>query len=139
MATVRLNLDQAKVRELLRGPNGPVGLHVHDLTRRVYNQAKVDRAYVPVDTGRLRNSHRHTLDVDSQGVVGMVGATAEYAEAVHEGTTGGPVTVKQHTRRHPRTGKAYVVRSHTRMTRPRRGNPWLTRAAQSVGLEVRTT
>ena len=43
-------------------------------------------AICPVDTGRLRNSITHAIDID--GKAAIIGTNVEYALYVHEGTRG---------------------------------------------------
>lgn len=92
--SVRITVDRAALHELLQGPNGPVVREIVSLTRQVENRAK---AYVGVDTGRLRSSIQQTLNIEGSRIVGRVGTAVQYGLYHHEGTgiygpTGRPIT-----------------------------------------------
>lgn len=99
--TTRLAIDQARVAQQFRA-GGLVYVWVQRVTGGIATKGKL---YAPVDTGYLRNSI--TSAVRSGGsteVVGMVGASAEYAAHVHEGT-------RPHIIR-PKGGKALRFTGH---------------------------
>lgn len=73
----------AEEHRLLRSTSGPVGRHLARIAVRVESAAK---ARCPVDTGRLRSSITWRIEVDSKGVVAIVGTSVSYAIYVHEGT-----------------------------------------------------
>lgn len=72
-----------EARFLLASTHGPVGRHLARIAIRVETAAK---ARCPVDTGRLRSSITWRIEVDSKGVVAIVGTNVEYAVFVHGGT-----------------------------------------------------
>lgn len=76
-------LDDAGVRQLLEGQDGPIGRDLLRRGLRVQNRAK-DLA--PVDEGRLRADTRAELGRDAKGLVCRIGTTVEYALPVHEGS-----------------------------------------------------
>lgn len=80
---MRVNLNQAAINELLRGPHGPVVREVNAVTRRVEMRAKTK---VGVDSGRLRSSIQRTLSVELTRVVGRVGTAVQYGLYHHQGT-----------------------------------------------------
>ena len=80
---MRVRLDQSQINQLLRGPSGPVVQQVTSYSRRTANRAK---QRVGVDTGRLRSSISHTVNVEGKKVVGRVGSVVQYARYHHEGT-----------------------------------------------------
>lgn len=80
---VRVQLNQAELREFLQGPSGPVFRRVASYSRRVENRAKQK---VGVDSGRLRSSINHTVNVDGGKVIGRVGSMVDYARYHHDGT-----------------------------------------------------
>lgn len=99
---MRVHLNQARIQELLRSSSGPVAREVNSYARRVANRAKQK---VGVDSGRLRSSINHTLNIDGARIVGRVGSLVDYARYHHDGTgiygpTGRPIT--------PRNGKFLV-------------------------------
>lgn len=49
----------------------------------VENQAKMD---CPVDTGALRASINHEVDLEPDAIVGRIGSNLEYAPYIHNGT-----------------------------------------------------
>jgi HK97 gp10 family phage protein len=73
----------AEEKRLLASTGGPVGQLIARLCVKVESAAK---ARCPVDTGRLRSSITWRVETDSDGVVGIVGTSVEYAIYVHEGT-----------------------------------------------------
>lgn len=73
----------AEEHRLLRSAEGPVGKMLARVAVKVESAAK---ARCPVDTGRLRSSITWRIEVDSKGVVAIVGTNVEYAFFVHEGT-----------------------------------------------------
>ena len=85
---------RAEEERLLRSTRGPVGQYLARLAVKVESASK---ARCPVDTGRLRSSITWRLEVDSQGLVAIVGTSVEYAIFVHQGTrymTGRPFLVE---------------------------------------------
>lgn len=83
MATARITINQAQLRQFLASPAGPVVRHVEKLTRRVANEA---RRQAPVDEGTLRASIQQAVTVTGTKVVGRVGSGLDYALYVHQGT-----------------------------------------------------
>lgn len=80
-------VDEALLREMLRGPNGAVA---RDMLRRglkVENAAKRNLGSSPkrVDTGRLRASITHQMII-TRMLVMRVGTNVTYAPFVHDGT-----------------------------------------------------
>lgn len=104
------------MNQLLNGRDGLVARHLNDVGRQLTNAAKV---LCPVDTGNLRRSHEYSVEQVDGDIVAHVGATAEYAEAVHNGVD---VTVP--------TRSGGTVHIH------RKPNPWLERAARQLGLDI---
>lgn len=80
----RTRLNQAELNRLLTSPDGPVG---RDLVRRTVQVETAAKRLCPVDTGRLRSSITRAVDVDSNGLVGVVGSDVDYAEHVEFGTS----------------------------------------------------
>lgn len=83
MAVARVQINDAALNELLRGPGGAVVNYMNDLGREVRNEA-VRRC--PVDEGRLRSSIQNTTTVDGNMITTRVGTNVEYALFVHNGT-----------------------------------------------------
>lgn len=74
---------EAEATRLLKSTRGPVGQLLARYAAKTETAAK---ARCPVDTGRLRGSINWRIEVDSQGVVAIIGTNVEYAIYVHEGT-----------------------------------------------------
>lgn len=86
----RLMWDQQALDELFKSPQGPIGKELLRIGTRIERGAK---RRCPVDTGRLRASVNHDLEVDARGLVVKVGTDVDYAGYVEFGT--------QHTRAQP--------------------------------------
>lgn len=128
----RVIINDAAMRNLLTGQNGPIVQYMADIGRRIRNEA-VRRC--PVDEGRLRASITNTVTVDGNRIIVRVGTVVEYAMAVHNGTgiygpSGQrirPVTAKVLSWQ-PRSGPRVFAKS----VKGQRGNPFLTDAMKEV-------
>lgn len=78
-----LRFFAAEEYRLLRSTTGPVG---RMLARYAALTETAAKARCPVDTGRLRSSITWRMEIDSDGLVAIVGTNVEYAIYVHEGT-----------------------------------------------------
>lgn len=76
-------LNDAALRALLQGPNGPV---VRDLSRRALRCESAAKRFCPVDHGRLRSSINWRLGRDARGYYADVGTNVSYALPVEFGT-----------------------------------------------------
>lgn len=129
---MRVRLDQASINELLRGPSGPVVKQVGTYSRQVANVAKQN---VGVDTGRLRSSIQHTVEVRGTKVVGRVGSLVDYARYHHDGTgiygpAGRPITPRNgQFLVFPGKGGGMVFAKQVQGSRP---NPFLVLALEEV-------
>ena len=127
MSEVRVDLDQAEIRRLYQA-GGQVFVFVSGITRRILARAKL---YAPVKTGYLRNSGTEAVVNDGpHGVLGVVGFTADYAAAVHEGAR--PHVIKPKT-----AGGVLAFKVDGRLVYAKsvrhpgnKGRPFLTRAAE---------
>lgn len=122
MATVRYN--QANIFRLLHSPAEGPHRKVSSVTRQTLAIAK---ATVKVDTGRLKNTHYERVDDEGSRLRGRVGATADYALAVHNG----------HGVIRPKNAKVLVFRIQGRLVfakevRATDGDPWLVKALQTA-------
>ena len=82
--------NEAALRELLAGPNGPVARDLARRAIRVETQAKINATGRPgprVDTGRLRSSISWRLGTDSQGVFADIGTGVPYGRILELGLT----------------------------------------------------
>lgn len=79
----RIVINDAALRSLLTGPNGPVVRKIADVSRQVKNEAQ---RRCPVDEGRLRASITDTVTVEGDLVIGRIGTNVSYARDVHNGT-----------------------------------------------------
>lgn len=116
---MRYDQDEQAIRRLIASPDGPVIRHLSDLARQVTNAAKQE---CPVDTGNLRARHEFTVSVVGGQPEALIGSTADYALAVHEGGSS--------------SSSASVGRRRVRVTTTTRGNPWLQRALARFGLTL---
>jgi hypothetical protein len=122
VATVRYN--QANIYRLLHSPAEGPHRKVSSVTRKTLAVAK---ATVKVDTGRLKNTHYETVTDEGTRLRGRVGATADYALAVHNG----------HKAIKPVNAKVLVFRIQGRLVfakevRATKGDPWLVKALQTA-------
>lgn len=83
MATVRIDMHQAAIFDLLHSPAGPVHRKVASVLRVAEALAK---ATAPVDEGRLKNSHTSSIADEGVRLRGRLEATAWYAALVARGT-----------------------------------------------------
>lgn len=114
-ATVTVNINEARLRDFLRGSGQPVDVFFTGLMNRVVNGAK---RRCNVDTGRLRSAI--VAESDSQAGQWTAAARTEYAQWVHDGrgpVYGNPVLVFT-----PK-GSSTVV--FARSVGPYAGNPFL--------------
>lgn len=83
-----LKLDPIRLHVALSAENGPVGVQLERIVAKGERYAK---QRCPVDTGRLRSSITHRVEVETDGMVGIVGTNVEYAAPVELGhaTRGG--------------------------------------------------
>jgi len=130
---VRFNPDrEAITRQFLAG--GQVFVWVSKTVGRITDLAKL---LVPVRTGYLRNSITDTTRTGGPRlVIGRVGASAEYALAVHEGTR--PHIIRAHgdgMLAFKGSGGRLVFRKQV-MHPGTVGKPFLRRAAQTVLAET---
>jgi hypothetical protein len=79
----RIILNPVELKEMLGGPAGPV---YRDLTTRCIRVTAAAKRGCPSVTGRLRNSIRYEIRIESGKPVGYVGSDVNYAAAVHDGT-----------------------------------------------------
>lgn len=130
---MRVDVDQAGLRELLNSPQSPVVREMASLTRRVQNRA---RQKVGVDSGRLRGSITGVVNTVGSEVVGTVGSSVQYATYHHEGTgiygprrrpirakNGGVLVFK------PQGAQTVIFRPEVKGSR---GNPFLAEALREV-------
>jgi hypothetical protein len=127
----RLDLNNSEVRNLLQGPTGPVVTFVRGVARRVRTRAVLK---CPVDTGRLRSSHREEVGVRLGAVYGFVTTDVEYAQYVHDGT--GPHTIRPRRaggvlRFEKGGGVVFTTVVHHPGTR---AQPWLREAMEEVAV-----
>lgn len=117
VASFTVKIDDAKMRDFLRGSGQPTDQFMMRLANRVVNGAKVR---CNVDSGVLRNSIAAVSD--SQSATWSVTARTHYARYVHEGRgpiEAAPGRVLAFT---PKGGGAVVF---TRRVGPYKGNPFL--------------
>ena len=77
-----------ELERILEGPDGPVGLYLADIGRKVANQAKVNASGRPgpnVPTGRLRSSIVWGLGYDVAGLFVDIGTNVYYGEYLETG------------------------------------------------------
>lgn len=129
---MRVRLDRSNINDLLRGSSGPVVRQINSYSRQVANAAK---QRVGVDSGRLRSSIQHTVEVRGAKVVGRVGSLVDYARYHHDGTgiygpTGRPIR--------PRNGKFLVFPGRgggmvfAREVQGSKPNPFLVSALEEI-------
>lgn len=82
MAT-SFRINDAALKQLLSGANGPVWRDIQLRSNRVKNLA---RRLCPADNGRLRASIDVEMRMSRVGPVGRIGTNVKYAIWVHEGT-----------------------------------------------------
>jgi hypothetical protein len=117
-------LYQSAIDQQLRSPGGDLWRYVDDQSRRLQNQEMIES---PVDSGRLRASHDHTVERRGNVIVGRAGSAVEYALVVYKG----------HGEIVPRKGQylRFVVGGqvvYAKRVRAVAGNPWLERAWRAV-------
>lgn len=122
MATVRYN--QANIFRLLHSPAEGVHREVSSVTRKTLAIAK---ATVPVNFGRLKNTHDEDVFDEGRQLRGRVRATADYALSVHQG----------HKEIVPKQANVLVFRVNGQLVYAKRvkatkGNPWLVRALKTA-------
>lgn len=83
MPNVRVSWNEAEIRRLLLGADGPVGMLVTKSGQAVTAEAK---RRCPVATGKLRASGTTTTAVRGQSFIASVAFTAPYVMYVHQGT-----------------------------------------------------
>lgn len=83
MARARIRLNASELRNITRGPTGPVVRHITTLTRRATARAK---RLAPVDEGTLRASIQGFVITTPRRVIGRIGTGLEYGLYQHEGT-----------------------------------------------------
>lgn len=115
----RFEVNEAALRELLRGGNGPVVRHINQITRRAVNEAK---RRCPVDTGLLRSSITGAVTVSATRVTGRIGTNVQYARYVHDGR--GPIVPRRRRflRFKPKGSNTFV---YARRVGPQPANPFL--------------
>lgn len=79
-----MRFDEAGLLELFTSPAGDVA---KDITRRTIRVERGAKRGCPVRTGRLRSSITHTVEVDTRGLVGVIGTDVDYAPHVFLGTS----------------------------------------------------
>jgi hypothetical protein len=122
VATIRYN--QANIFRLLHSPAEGPHRKVSSVTRKTLTIAK---ATVPVDTGRLKNTHVESVDDEGSRLRGRVAALADYALAVHNG----------HKEIVPVNANVLVFRVGGRLVYAKRvkatkGQPWLVNALKTA-------
>lgn len=131
--SIRIDMHQAAIFELLHSPAGPVHRKVSSVVRLTEAIAK---ATAPVDEGRLKNSHTGSVTDEGIRLVGRVEATAWYAALLARGTgiygpRGRPIKPKK-------PGGFLVFRGRdgslvfAREVKGVRPNPWLTNALKAA-------
>jgi hypothetical protein len=138
-AQARVRLNQAELRRITRGPDGPVVRHISDLTRRVENRAKRN---VKVDEGTLRASIQRVVIPAAGRVIGRVGTGLMYGLYLHEGTgiygpRGRPIRPvrRKFLRFEVKSGRSAVGRRpvvFAKEVKGVRGDKWLLRALIDV-------
>lgn len=113
--TVRVDINEGKLREFLRGSGQPTDVFFTQFMNRVANTAKT-RANV--DTGRMRASI--VVESDSAAGIWQVSARTEYAMYVHEGR--GPIVGNPLLVFTPKGSNTVVF---ARRVGPYAGNPFL--------------
>lgn len=80
-----LHIDGDRLDAIFSDPDGPIGKIMLGLAAKAENAAK---RKCPVDTGRLRASISHRVEVDQSEnvVVGVIGTNVEYAVYQEFGT-----------------------------------------------------
>lgn len=122
MATISYN--QANIFRLLHSPAEGPHRKVSSVTRKT---SAIAKATVPVDTGRLKNTHTESVTDEGSQLRGRVVATADYALAVHQG----------HKEIVPRNANVLVFRVGGRLVYAKRvqatkGRPWLVNALKKA-------
>lgn len=90
MAGDRFIPNPAALFRLLESPQGDVG---RSLARKAIKVTSGAKRRCPVDTGRLRDSIRWSIERDARGMHAKIGSDVEYAAAVHDGVKAQSVTV----------------------------------------------
>lgn len=80
----RLVFNRGALAALLEGPTGPVA---KELVKRAIRVERMAKHLAPVDTGRLRASIGWRLEVDTRGLVALVGTDVHYAPYQEFGTS----------------------------------------------------
>lgn len=130
---MQVRLNQAALNEFLRGSSGPVVREIASYSRQVSNRAKQK---VGVDSGRLRSSIQHIVNVEGTRVVGRVGSGVQYARYHHDGTgiygpEGRPIRPRNaHMLAFVPKGQKGVVFAH--QVRGSRPNPYLVDALEEI-------
>ena len=122
MATVRYN--QANIFRLLHSPAEGVHRKVSSVTRKT---SAIAKATVPVNLGRLKNTHKEDVFDEGSLLRGKVWATADYARSVHQG----------HKEIVPVNGNYLVFRVNGQLVYAKRvkatkGRPWLVNALKTA-------
>lgn len=110
----RMVVHQGEVTQLLRSPDGPIGLDSFRRARRVQNVA---RRKVGVDTGRLRGDISVGLFADNRS---RVGNSLPYARIHHDGRKA--VVAKRGKALRFKAGGKILYRKRVKRAK---GNPYL--------------
>ena len=84
--------NEAEMRQLLEGPNGPVARELAKRAMRIESRAKQNASGRPgpnVRTGRLRSSITWRLGQDSQGLYADIGTNVPYGYYLETGLRNG--------------------------------------------------
>jgi len=116
---------RANIHRLLHSP--AEGVYQNTVGTTVRKTSAIAKATVPVDTGRLKNTHTEEIVDEGSRLVGTVAATAEYAIYVHEG----------HGVIRPRNAKRLVFRVNGQLVYATQvkavdGRPWLVNALKAA-------
>jgi phage gpG-like protein len=87
--TTTYNVDTATLNQFMRGRNGPVWIDIRNRGVAVKNRADLNISggdMKAVRTGRLKNSIKMEMKLESNAPTAIVGTNVEYALYVHDGT-----------------------------------------------------
>lgn len=83
----RIEIDEAKVEQLLTGPEGPLGQALVRGMRKGVTMAVANISNAGlIDSGTMRGSVGYRLETDGRQLRGQIGVGVPYAKFVHEGT-----------------------------------------------------
>lgn len=88
-----MNVNEAQLMRLVRGPNGPMAKALSRAAIKVEGAAKLNASGRPgpkVQSGRLRSSISWTLKQDGRGLYAIVGTNVYYAKWIEFGSERAP-------------------------------------------------